>query len=70
MKELNLYGMSCPEPVLQTQNTLKNMKKGEKLKVSVDNETAKENVTRLALSKKYKVTTKKESEGYSLEIEV
>ncbi|MEL7566778.1 MAG: sulfurtransferase TusA family protein [Dehalobacterium sp.] len=70
MKEINLYGMSCPEPVLRTQNELKGMKQGEKLKVLVDSETAKENITRLVLSKKYKIVTKKESEGYSLEIEV
>lgn len=70
MKEVNLYGMSCPEPVLRTQNELKGMKKGEKLKVLVDSEAAKENVTRLVLSRKHKITVNKEADGYTLEIEV
>jgi tRNA 2-thiouridine synthesizing protein A len=70
MKEINLYGMSCPEPVLRTQNELKGMKQGEKLKVLVDSEAAKENITRLVLSRKHKINVKKESDGYSLEIEV
>lgn len=70
MKEINLYGMSCPEPVMRTQNELKSMVKGEKLKVLVDSEAAKENITRLILSKKHKIDAKKESDGYALEIEV
>ncbi|HHT62257.1 MAG: sulfurtransferase TusA family protein [Bacillota bacterium] len=70
MKEINLYGMSCPEPVLRTQNELKGMKPGEKLMVLVDSETAKENITRLVLSRKHKINVKKESEGFALEIEV
>ena len=70
MKEINLYGMSCPEPVLRTQNELKGMKPGEKLKVLVDSEAAKENITRLVLSKKHQINVKRESDGYALEIEV
>lgn len=70
MKEINLWGMSCPEPVLRTQNVLKGMKQGEKLRVLVDSETAKENITRLVLLRKHKINTKEEPEGYTLEIEV
>lgn len=71
MKELNLCGMSCPEPVIRTQNELKGMKKGEKLILLVDSEAAKENITRLVLSKKHKITNgTKKSDIYTLEIEV
>jgi TusA-related sulfurtransferase len=71
MREIDVCGMSCPEPVIRTQNTLKTMKKGEKLKVVVDNETARENITRLVNSKGCnKITVNKEENCYCIEIEV
>ncbi|MGI6686227.1 MAG: sulfurtransferase TusA family protein [Bacillota bacterium] len=70
MKEINLYGMSCPEPVLRTQNALIGMKQGETLRVLVDSQVAKENITRLVLSKKLKINAQEDTEGYILEIEV
>lgn len=70
MREIDVSGMSCPEPVIRTQNEIKNMAKGEKLCVIVDNETAKENITRLVTGKNCQMTAKKEGDRYFLEIEV
>lgn len=69
MREINVCGMSCPEPVVRTQNELKVMKNGDKLRVITDSETARENISRLATSKKCKLDVKKENDCYCLEIE-
>ncbi|MHB8780427.1 MAG: sulfurtransferase-like selenium metabolism protein YedF [Candidatus Geothermincolia bacterium] len=46
MKELDLRGLACPGPVIQTRRALQ---EGEReLRVTVDGETARENVTRMA----------------------
>lgn len=44
-------GLSCPQPVLMTKNALK---KNDNIEVLVDNETAKENVSRYAVNNGYK----------------
>ncbi|MGI6711672.1 MAG: sulfurtransferase TusA family protein [Bacillota bacterium] len=71
MRIIDVCGMSCPEPVIRTNKELETMKKGEKLKVVVDNETARENITRLVDSKGCKkITVNKEGDCCILEIEV
>ncbi|HHY40837.1 MAG TPA: preprotein translocase subunit TatB [Syntrophaceticus sp.] len=62
MKKLvDARGLSCPLPVLKTKEAID---KGEQeIEVLVDNNTALENVTRLAQSKGFKVTTSKSTDG-------
>lgn len=60
-------GRSCPEPVVMTKNALE---AGQlPLEVLVDNEVAKENVTRFAQSRGHQVKiTELNDEEYKLEI--
>ena len=54
-------GLSCPLPVLKTKEAID---KGEQeIEVLVDNNTALENVTRLAHSRGFKVATNKCPDG-------
>ncbi|MDD2498361.1 MAG: sulfurtransferase TusA family protein [Desulfitobacteriaceae bacterium] len=69
MREIDVCGMSCPEPVIRTQQELKNIIPGEKLRVLVDSDTARENITRLVTSKNLKMEVIKEEDYYALEIE-
>ncbi len=50
MKQINVCGLSCPEPVIRTQAAVKDLSQGEKVEVLVDTVTARENVLRAALS--------------------
>lgn len=47
MKILDCRGLACPKPVIMTKKELENMVSGE-IEVIVDNEAAKENVSKLA----------------------
>ncbi|MGI6065626.1 MAG: sulfurtransferase TusA family protein [Bacillota bacterium] len=69
MREIDVCGMSCPEPVIRTQQELKNITPGEKLRVLVDSDTARENITRLVTSKNLKMEVTKKEDYYALEIE-
>ncbi|MCX7634712.1 MAG: sulfurtransferase TusA family protein [Syntrophales bacterium] len=59
---LDARGLSCPQPVLMT---LKAMKEGKdtELLVLVDNETAKENVSRAVRSQKWHIASIEERDG-------
>ena len=48
-------GLSCPQPVLLTLDKIKEIEKGE-IKVLVDTDTSKENVSRAAKSQGWEVT--------------
>ena len=65
MKEkiLHCQGLPCPQPVLKCKQAIEE-ERPEKLIVFVDNEPAKENVTRFLAIRKYKVVscTQKEQE--------
>ena len=65
MKEeiLHCQGQPCPQPVLKCKQAIEE-ERPEKLIVFVDNEPAKENVTRFLAIRKYKVVscTQKEQE--------
>jgi len=52
---IDASGLSCPQPVLLTLNKINELKKGE-IKVLVDTDTSKENVSRAAESQGWKVT--------------
>lgn len=59
-------GRSCPEPVVMTKAALETG--GPPLEVLVDNEVARENVSRFAQSRGYQVTVTELDEEYKLEI--
>lgn len=53
MKKIDASGLSCPQPVLMTMQKIKN---GEKqIQVIVDNNSASENVQRLAKNNNFDV---------------
>ena len=61
-------GLSCPQPVLMTLEEINNLTKGE-IEILVDTETSKENVSRAAESRKWRVEEiHKEGEGYRMKI--
>lgn len=61
-------GLSCPQPVLMTLEEIKNLTKGE-IEILVDTETSKENVSRAAESRKWRVEEiRQEGEGYCIKI--
>ena len=62
MTEVDARGLSCPIPVVKTKQAMEK-NPSEEIIVLVDSNVAKENVTRLAESKKYSIeveTTAKE----------
>lgn len=68
MEVIDARGLSCPQPVLLVLDKIKAMEKGQ-IKVLVDTETAKENVTRAALSKGWQVQVEDSSEETALILE-
>jgi tRNA 2-thiouridine synthesizing protein A len=63
MIEIDARGFGCPMPVIKTKQAMENNPK-ETITVVVDSNAAKENVSRLAQSRKYsmKLETKAEEE--------
>lgn len=62
MKEsVDARGLSCPLPVLKTKAALE--KGAQEVEVLVDNNTALENVTRLAKNRGYAVETRENTGG-------
>lgn len=59
-------GLLCPEPVVRTQHAVKDGI--SELTVLVDAEAAKENVTRFAVSRGYKVAVQQEGVDYTLSL--
>lgn len=64
-KEIDARGMACPKPVIMTKKELDNIKEGY-ITTIVDNEVAKENVSKLAISLglSFTVDKTKENEYY------
>ncbi|OQX24043.1 MAG: hypothetical protein BWK80_22890 [Desulfobacteraceae bacterium IS3] len=61
---IDACGLSCPQPVILAMNA---MKTGElPLQILVDNNTALENVKRLAESKGYKIDIEQTDEKFQL----
>ena len=67
MKRLDCKGMACPKPVIMTKKELEGMGPGE-LEVVVDNEGAKENVSRLAMSQGHNYEIKEVGKFYYITI--
>lgn len=59
-------GLLCPEPVVRTQRAVKDGL--SELTVLVDAEAAKENVTRFAASRGYRVAIEQEGTDYKLSL--
>jgi TusA-related sulfurtransferase len=59
-------GLSCPQPVLLTLDSIKKEGKGE-IEVLVDTDTSRENVSRAAGSKGWEIKdVSEEGEGYRI----
>ena len=58
-REIDCRGLACPAPVLQTKNAIEK-ERPNIITVTVDNEAAKQNVTRFLESQSFKVTVKGE----------
>ena len=66
--EIDARGLACPQPVVLTKNALAEMKSGAVI-VCVDNETAKENVKRMAENEGCAVMIEEEGrDGFKLNI--
>jgi tRNA 2-thiouridine synthesizing protein A len=65
-KVVDARGRSCPEPVMMTKVALESS--SPPIEVLVDNEVAKENVTRFAKSKGFQVKVTEYDEEFKLEI--
>jgi len=61
-KTVDARGLSCPQPVLMTLDEIKAGTE-EELVVLVDNDASKENVSRAAKSRGWKVTDIKEADS-------
>ncbi len=61
MKELDLSGLACPQPVIKTKEALE---KDDNIVVIVDNEVAFGNVKRLVKKLGYNLEVLEEKEGY------
>lgn len=63
--EVDARGLLCPEPVLMTKRVLDNMTGGA-VQILVSNMAARENVTRLAENKGWRVETSQQGEDILL----
>jgi TusA-related sulfurtransferase len=66
--QIDLRGLSCPQPVIHTDKALKESPEAT-LVVIVDNPAARDNVVRLAKSKQRKVFVEEKDGDYYLTIE-
>lgn len=67
LKELDCTGKNCPVPLIETKKMLESMKEGI-LRTTVDNETAKENISKFAKSMHYAYSITKNQGNYVVEI--
>jgi TusA-related sulfurtransferase len=65
MSEVDARGLSCPLPVINTKKALEGTSE-KQITVIVDNATARDNVTRLAKSKKCAVSVEQKGNDYYL----
>jgi tRNA 2-thiouridine synthesizing protein A len=63
-KTVDARGLSCPQPVMLVNEAIKKLNKGA-IEVLVDSGTARDNVTRLAKSSGWEVTTEQKPDGSS-----
>lgn len=63
IKQIDARGKTCPLPVIEAKKALEAAENGTKIEVLVDNEIAVQNLRKLAVQKKYPVTSQKIREG-------
>lgn len=63
---IDAMGEPCPQPVVKTTRALQDMREGDVLEVHVDNETAVENLLRLANNRNIPARSKKVAERHYL----
>lgn len=68
MKTVDVRGLSCPEPVIRTQEALKTLAADEALEVLVETVTSRENVSRMARTKGFMVEIEAVNDGFKLTI--
>lgn len=59
--KIDCKGLPCPQPVIQCKNAIES-ENPAKIKVTVDNEAAKENVSRFMTTKGYEVSVKEKGD--------
>jgi tRNA 2-thiouridine synthesizing protein A len=62
IRTLDVRGLSCPQPALQTKQTIKKMDSGT-VEVLVDTKTSRDNVARLAQKAGWDVSIEEQPEG-------
>lgn len=67
LKELDCTGKNCPVPLIETKKMLETMEGGV-LRTIVDNETAKENISKFAKSMDYSYSITENKGNYVVEI--
>ena len=65
MKAIDCRGLACPSPVLRAKETIES-EDFEELNILVDNEAAKENVSRLLNSQRFEVSVTQEGEDFRI----
>ncbi|MCD4722836.1 MAG: sulfurtransferase-like selenium metabolism protein YedF [Desulfobacula sp.] len=63
MKEIDVRGLACPAPVLQTKNAIEEENLNS-IKVLVDNEAARQNVSRFLESQDFEVSVKEKKGNF------
>ncbi len=66
-KEIDARGLTCPQPVIETDKVLRELKKGTMVTI-VDNAAARDNVKRLAEGNSCTVSIEKKGDDYYLTI--
>lgn len=62
IQKVDARGLSCPQPVLLTQNVIKKLEKGT-VEVLVDSNTARDNVKRTAVNAGWQVSVQELEDG-------
>ena len=65
---VNASGLSCPQPVMMTKKALADLTSG-RVEVLVDTATSRNNVSRFAENKGWKVSTEEREGGYKVILE-
>ncbi len=65
---VNASGLSCPQPVMLTKKALSEISSG-RVEVLVDTATSRNNVSRYAGNKGWKVSTEERDGGYKVILE-
>jgi len=66
MQELNVCGMKCPQPLIETKKRLSQLNINEKIIILLDDETAKDNVTSFLSGIGFEPKLKKEKDHYEI----